>query len=161
MVTPGKVNKRFLLLFAQPCQDEGVQIVAIQGALGVKSAHVNSPSPLHLHKQQGPDFKLHLGISITLAKNSRSPLMLHNTPKYPPASQFPAFLPATEFFGYLNKTKVFNVLPKQKNKLFSLVGALVAIMVFIWPDTKPQILQAPNQDAKKCIQSLVFTICNT
>jgi hypothetical protein len=81
MVTPGKVNKRFLLLFAQPCQDEGVQIVAIQGALGVKSVHVNSPSPLHLHKQQGPDFKLHLGMSMTLARNSRSPWIAHKTAK--------------------------------------------------------------------------------
>ena len=115
MVTAGKVNKRFLLLFAQPCQDEGVQIVAIQGALGVKSAHVNSPSPLHLHKQQGPDFQLHLGISITLARNSRSPLMLHNTPKYPPASSRPAFLPATEPLGYLNRVELFHV-PQQKPK---------------------------------------------
>jgi hypothetical protein len=80
MLTPGKVNNKFVLLSAQPCQDEGVQIVASQGAVGVKSAHDNSPDPLHLHKQQGPDFKLHLGIPITFARNSKSPLMLHSTP---------------------------------------------------------------------------------
>jgi hypothetical protein len=109
MVTPGKLNNKHLLLSAQAIQDEGVQAVAIQGASGLKLAHVNSPHPLHLHRQHGPDCKLHLGMLITFARNSKSPLMLHNTPKYPLARAFPAFRAASEPLGNLSKNQIAQI----------------------------------------------------
>ena len=81
IVTPGNENSKFLLLPGQAFHEVVVHNVFNQLALGVKLAQESGPPPVHLQRQHGPDFKLHLGMSMTLASNSRSPWIAHNTPK--------------------------------------------------------------------------------